>query len=143
MSLSYDAAVSKERSVSCNYVEGNGQNNVIVARSPAYIYTYEVYGSDKPFAVQSNGTPEIAGISIEDYNALAEDYNLGCSPKEKLPIIDSKFGLGEPGNPYSYRNAFPKEYDISPSLNQSTTSYYSDTATEKEITDSTTVSQGF
>ena len=143
MSLSYDAAVSKERSVSCNYVEGNGQNNVIVARSPAYIYTYEVYGSDKPFAVQSNGTPEIAGISIEGYNALAEDYNLGCSPKEKLPIIDSKFGLGEPGNPYSYRNAFPKEYDISPSLDQSTTSYYSDTATEKEITDSTTVSQGF
>lgn len=78
-----------------SYANDSGENAVIVYRRPVILYEYEVRGADNTMVLAKEGELSTSMISVEEYNAAAEQYGL-----DKIP----EGLLGEPGNPFSYRS---------------------------------------
>ncbi|SDA28311.1 Listeria/Bacterioides repeat-containing protein [Ruminococcus sp. YE71] len=146
--LTYEGATSTQKTISCEYEDDNCVNTVMMARTPMLVYEYEILGSDgksAPFAVQTSGLPQMAGVTVEEYNSFAKDYNASGRSSEKLPIVGDNFKLGVAGDPFTYRTAFPENSSGSVASSGSglnTTSYYSSTSTTKTISNAHTTENG-
>lgn len=145
--MTYEGSKSTSQSVDVKYTNDSDENAVLVERTPMYIYRYDVLGKDNlsdPANIIITGTPEMAMISVEQYNELAQTFN--NSHSEKLILITNAFGLGTPGNPLTYRQKFPnaKENELFTITGSKPTAYYGATgSTEKTITKSSSLNNGF
>ena len=73
-----------------------GENLVVVYRCPVVTYTYKDQ-NNKTLVVEKVGQPSTSMVTVDEYNAAAEQYNLE-------PIDDSNAKLCTPGDPSSYRS---------------------------------------
>lgn len=71
----------------------SGDNLVVVYRCPVVTYQY-VDQNGKKLVVEKVGQPATSMISVDDYNAAAEQWD----------GLDTIEGLGQPGDPSSYRS---------------------------------------
>ena len=72
----------------------SGNNLVVVYRCPVVTYQY-VDQDGKKLVVEKVGQPATSMISVDDYNEAAAQWD----------GLDTIEGLGQPGDPYSYRSA--------------------------------------
>lgn len=94
--FTYDYTNSTSVEYELNYSNDSGDNMVIVYRRPVTTWRYEVKNSDSLLVLAREGTLVSSMISVDEYNMAAGQYNLSA--------IDDNL-LGEPGNPFSYRES--------------------------------------
>ena len=146
-SLTYQGSKSTSQTVEVDISNYSVDNQVIVERTPMYVYSYDVMGyqDSEAFNVSVAGKPSMTAISVEDYNTLAQNFNnkLGSNEQEKkVKLIGSNFGLGTPGDPMTYRKSFPST-ELSGSGDGLTNYYGSEGSTQKTISKSTTTNNGY
>ncbi|MBR0484044.1 MAG: InlB B-repeat-containing protein [Oscillospiraceae bacterium] len=164
--LTYSGQTNTERTLEITHANNSGENAIIVARAPYYIYEYQIDGSDEKFYVGTYGSPQVAGISVDKYNELAKVFNerkdIKNDDDRKILLIDTDessplLSLGTPGDPYSYRETFPQSDNSDTSedmryaqkwlekgdVNVGVSSYNSKTSSTKELTYSSGAEHGF
>ena len=100
----WETTESVEREISTTYSNDSGDNAVVVFRTPVVTYEYEVRGyaagatKNNRMAIGIQGQPAHSMISVDDYNAAADQFGLDR-------ITDDM--IGSAGNPSSYHQGLP------------------------------------
>lgn len=100
----WETTESVEREISTTYSNDSGDNAVVVFRTPVVTYEYEVRGyaagatKNNRMAIGIQGEPALNMISVDDYNAAADQFGLDR-------ITDDM--IGSAGNPSSYHQGLP------------------------------------
>ena len=100
----WETTESVEREISTTYSNDSGDNAVVVFRTPVVTYEYEVRGyaaratKNNRMAIGIQGEPAHNMISVDDYNAAADQFGLDR-------ITDDM--IGSAGNPSSYHQGLP------------------------------------
>ena len=100
----WETTESVEREITTTYSNDSGDNAVVVFRTPVVTYEYEVRGyaagatKNNRMAIGIQGQPAHSMISVDDYNAAADQFGLDR-------ITDDM--IGSAGNPSSYHQGLP------------------------------------
>jgi hypothetical protein len=100
----WETTESVEKEISTTYSNDSGDNAVVVYRTPVVTYEYEVRGyaagatKNNRMAIGIQGQPAHSMISVDNYNAAADQFGLDC-------ITDDM--IGSAGNPSSYHQGLP------------------------------------
>ena len=135
----WETTESVEREISTTYSNDSGDNAVVVFRTPVVTYEYEVRGyaagatKNNRMAIGIQGQPAHNMISVDDYNAAADQFGLDRITNDMI---------GSAGNPSSYHQGLPsskKSYQSWTSDRQY--SYAGSGTIEQSVTDTTSTEE--
>ena len=131
----WETTESVEREISTTYSNDSGDNAVVVFRTPVVTYEYEVRGyaagatKNNRMAIGIQGQPAHSMISVDDYNAAADQFGLDR-------ITDDM--IGSAGNPSSYHQGLPSSKISEQSWTSKEQHSYAGSGTvEQSVTDTT------
>lgn len=131
----WETTESVEREITTTYSNDSGDNAVVVFRTPVVTYEYEVRGyaagatKNNRMAIGIQGEPAHNMISVDDYNAAADQFGLDR-------ITDDM--IGSAGNPSSYHQGLPSSKDSKQSWVSGKNCSYAGIGTiEQSVTDTT------
>ena len=135
----WETTESVEREITTTYSNDSGDNAVVVFRTPVVTYEYEVRGyaagatKNNRMAIGIQGQPAHNMISVDDYNAAADQFGLDRITNDMI---------GSAGNPSSYHQGLPsskKSYQSWTSDRQY--SYAGSGTIEQSVTDTTSTEE--